>query len=384
MKFEVPFNNDPEIIDYYVERKEHIHFVYWKADDWFSSGRKMENKEIISLDELIKLIQKLKGEWISFNYVLNWKTSNNEEFDLDFRKKYVDFVRFLKNSWVDVVSISNPVLIELIKNEIPDIKIFASVILDVKNLVELKQVIDLWVDYVCLSKSLLKNFNALWKMAKYAKSRNVELFLIANDPCLSQCVMSSYHYDTISSKSIWARSERSYPKMRCTEIFSSSDSSIISSTFIRPEDLEIYEYIWFNNFKLTDREHTTEWNIKAFDSYINRRYEWKLADIMWNWSNRWKKYKKPIKLNSRKFNLDAIKDLKDNMRFVPYIDNRKLDNYLDFWLKYRKDGCANELCEECLYCEKIWKRAIKRNVEERSIVSSNIQKCINKICSIDS
>ncbi len=95
MKFEVPFNNDKNIIDEYIKRKDHISMVYWKVLDNYSHWRKMENKEIISLDELFELIKKLKNNWIPFNYLLNWIIQNNLEYDDIFKEKLFGFINYL-------------------------------------------------------------------------------------------------------------------------------------------------------------------------------------------------------------------------------------------------------------------------------------------------
>ncbi len=167
--------------------------------------------------------------------------------------------------------------------------------------------------------------------------------------------------------------------MKCTKAFAWNNANIISSSFIRPEDLERYKSFWYTNFKLCDRENTTEWNIHSLDAYIKGIYDWNLSDIMSNWSNKWQNYEEPILLDENIFKIENINKLKSHLRFTPYIDNRKLDNFLEFFIKNKYIWCANEICEECNYCRIIWDKTIQKQEIKRKIISSNLDNAINSI-----
>ena len=156
-KFEVPYNGDKKIIDLYKVYKDNIGMIYGRADDKYPNGRNTKTRKPITLDDITTVVEEVRGENISFNYVLNGNYHNNKEYSQEYRKKFTNHVKDLHKRGVDIVTLGNIFLIEMIKQEVPDMKIFASVTLEVDCLRRLKQLEQIGVDYYCPSKTILKN-----------------------------------------------------------------------------------------------------------------------------------------------------------------------------------------------------------------------------------
>lgn len=161
IKFDVPYNWDKNLIKFYISKKDHIEMVYGRAEDWYPQWRKINKWDQISLDNIFEQNNVLLNEWIKFNYLLNWTSHWNQEYDKEYRDKFLNHVKMLRDNWIKIVTIWNLFLLEAVIKEVQWIEVAASITLEVDSLVKLKTICKLWVKYVFLSKVLLKNFNAL-------------------------------------------------------------------------------------------------------------------------------------------------------------------------------------------------------------------------------
>ncbi len=356
--FDVPYNGDPELIDFYIQHKDSIKMVYWRAEDWYPQWRKTSWTAPITIENIITQNKKLVENGITFNYLLNGTSHWNKEYEKEYRDNFLEHIRIIKDKWISMVTIWNLFLLEAVINEIPDIDVASSILLEVDNLTKLKTLVDMWVRTIFLSKVLLKNFNALKNIHQYnLKHPDLKLYLLANDPCLNHCIYTNYHNETLSLLTWNNKTCTSFCRLKCTNKFVSDPWSIISASFLRPEDLYIYEELWHNHIKLCDRKQTTEWIKRMFTAYYNRKYNWLLSDIMAPWSKNNGEYPETEKISEKEFIAKWIDNFRDQLRFTPKINNKELDWYLNFWLKNKPEGCANEDCEKCWYCNNVAKKA---------------------------
>ncbi len=373
--FEVPYNGDFSVLDLYKKFKGQVSMVYGRAEDEYPSGRNTKKRKAITMDEITQVINTLKDEEIPFNYVLNGNFHGNQEYDSDYRKKFVKFVSELQSRGVEIVTLGNLFLIEAVKQEIPDIDIFASILLEADNLTRIKQLERLGVKYYCPSKTTLKNFNLLEKLGKMD---TMVPLLLANDPCLQQCMYTQYHNNALSTfTGEKGAPYQNFSRLHCTQDFASDPRKIISASMIRPEDLSIYQDLGFTHFKLCDRKQTTPWITNMLEAYINESFDGNLSDIMAPWSNIGNKYDKPELVTMGEIESGTID--RSKIRFSPDIDNAALNGYLNYWRNVKKDGCANEDCDPCNYCAKIAKKALRRNESGEEIIVQNIETILTSI-----
>lgn len=381
--FEVPFNGDSELIQIYGDYKDRIAMVYGRAEDGYPQGRKTNKHPPITLENVFHQVETLRGWGIKFNYLLNGTSHGNREFDRQYRNRFVEHVKNLAVNGVEVVTIGNPFLLEVVANEVPEIEVFASVLMEIDCLARLKEISKLGARYVCLSKTLLKNFKALKSIYAHGGVK-VEPVLLVNDPCLHHCAFTTYHNDTLSHLTGGATSCTSYCRLHCTRNFASDKRQIISASFIRPEDLRVYSGLGYSMFKLCDRKQTTEWIARAFQAYACEYYDGNLAEIMAPWNKREGHYDFPKILKKDEIESVGMDECRDQLRFMPYIDNRSLDDYLDYWRAQKQSGCRDEDCDSCEYCAKVATVALRGDPLRSRIVVRNIDVALEASTSINS
>ena len=375
-KLEVPFNGDLKLMETYGRFRKNIAIVYGRSEDGYPQGRNTTKEQPIRIKTIFKLVDMLKSQGIRFNYLLNGSCHGNREFGKRYKKDFVDFVKRLDDNEVYGVTIGNPFLLDLVRERAQKIKIFGSVLLEVDNLTRLKQLgTQNGLDYICLSKTLLKNFDALEAIAKF-KPAGVELIVLANDPCLHNCALTGYHNNTLSHFSAEGGEYPNYCRLHCNADFAKDPRKVISASFVRPEDLGAYQKLGIGIFKLCDRKQTTPWLINTIEAYANGVYNGDLSDIMAPWSNTGGKYPPIEKIQEKDFVKGDMQRIRPNIRFSPSIQNRALDGYLEFWQKIKTGGCANEDCDHCNYCQKIANRAYTPSIERYKVVVSNITKAL--------
>lgn len=89
-----------------------------------------------------------------------------------------------------------------------------------------------------------RDFKLLKKMLLYTKGKNVTLRLIANNLCLHMCPYSIMHGTVqghFSCSDSCSRGDIDYCLMKCLSTKIEDMSNLISSDWIRPEDLCYYE-----------------------------------------------------------------------------------------------------------------------------------------------
>lgn len=379
-KFEVPYNGDDRLVEIYLQHKSRIVMVYGRAEDGYPQGRKTSGLPPITLSQLFNHAIRLRTEGIEFNYLLNGNCFGNREYEINYRRRFVSFVKNLVNHGIRIITIGNIYLMEVISNEVPEANIFASVLLEIDCLSRLKEIEKLGIKYVCLSKTLLKNFEALNNIAKYHNNMVCPV-LLTNDPCLHYCPYTHYHNNTLSHLTGDGVSCVSYCRLHCTKIFLTDPSKIVSASFIRPEDIQLYNQMGYSLFKLCDRKQTTDWIFNVLQAYMNGYYDGNLAEIMAPWNKRSGFYPKPQKLTMENFVTNKINVLRDNLRFTPNIDNRKLDGYLQYWFKHKPGGCGDCDCGVCGYCTRLAKKAVAVDLSNEVIIAENLNTALKYVAS---
>ena len=132
-----------------------------------------------------------------------------------------------------------------------------------------------------------------------------------------------------------------YPMGRCIQS-RSKNIDWIKMNFIRPEDLGLYNTIGIDHFKITGRTGSTNYLCKVIKAYFNGQFSGNLLEL-------WK-------------HLETVDGKIDDSTYIPecYIENRKLDGFLELWFKNEGHICANEECGvSCTYCEKFFNNNIQ-------------------------
>ena len=311
---------------------------------------------------------------LKFNYLLNGTCFDNLEIT---KKGYRDIRKTL--DWlaeinVDGISVSLPMVMEIIKKNYPQFSISASVQVRIDGFEKARYWENLGADKINISYvDLNKNFE---EIKKIKEKTTCKIQTIANLMCMNKCPMVTLHanYNAHASQKNHVNDNFSfdYYLFSCAEKLLSNPVEILKSAFIRPEDLHYYEEAGVDNIKLVERSMTTEALARIVSAYTKRTYDGNMMDLIHGLSKYiiyndnkyyWKGLKyllQPSKINLFKAHklvnqLNALRDEKVfNESFDLYIDNKKLDGFMDF---FHKGNCHRD-CNECNYCNKFADKAV--------------------------
>ena len=360
MKLEVATNWDPALIP--ELKKYPVKEVFGAMDMTpVGSGRPSFVVAKVTKEQVKDYVELVHSYNLEFNYLLNGACMGNMEFDRERHLKLLEHIEWLNNIGVDWVTVTIPYLIEIIKNQFPDIKVKVSTIAHVNSVQRAKFFEALGVDGITLDFNINRDFNLLEKIRKAVKC---ELTILVNDACLYQCPFRYYHYNLLAHSSQDFHPLKGfyidYCIIRCTIAKLSSPAEIIKSRWVRPEDIHLYEEIGIDSFKISGRRMSTKWILNAVRAYSSRRYDGNLFDLLNCITPAVEDEQSPQyrTIMEKTDFLEKEKLLKLSQMFIrakPYIDNRRLDGFINY---FKNQNCLSE-CENCKYCEKIANEAIK-------------------------
>lgn len=384
MKFSVPTNWQKDLVSRI--RLDCIGDLYGQlASDSVGGGRASYALPQISRREAALHIQEIRSKGLRFAYLLNATCLDNKEWTSSGQKRIHRLLDWLVSMGVDSVVVSVPYLLQLIKKQYPKFRVSVSTLAGVNSIERAKYWQDMGADEICLfGPDVNRNFSLLQQIRKNIKSR---LILIANNGCLYRCPFFIYH-GTLNSHASqvnhWSRGFMiDYCRLSCDYRRISEPVNFIRADWIRPEDIHYYEDIGIDKIKFVDRSMKTERISLIVGAYTDRSYAGNLLDlfnfpshgiVFSSWFVRLKYFLRPFAVNLLK--LYRGRSLLGEMKI--YIDNKKLDNFLQ---KFLKEDCTLTSCQECGYCEKVRKQSVKIDPEYHDRTLKNYRRFLDDIIS---
>jgi len=260
-----------------------------------------------------------------------------------------------------------------------------SVFAGVDHLRKAKYWEDLGVDVICLdSLTVNREFDTLKSLRK---GLSCELELLANNNCLQSCPLSPTHMNLLCHSSQSHHQQKGFVIdhciLECSKMKLQSAVNYIRSDWIRPEDLHCYEEIGYHRFKLVERNLPTELMLKRVQAYSERKYQGNLLDLIQPYGQKQEGKSKPqynahsllwkLSFLFRPFKvklteLGLLKKLGEKRGMLTplegpppvYIDNQRLDHFIDRFLKL---SCRDIDCDSCQYCHQFAQKSVQINPE---------------------
>lgn len=395
MKYSIGTNFDLKLLDVLEEydKERTIESLFGKLRlDLLGGARGALFLPQISWKQLKRYIEECHKRKRSFNYLINPMCMDNKEFQKKNYKKIIRFLGKLEQIGVDAITVNSPFLCELIKSKYPGITITVGLCAQVGSLPQIKYWENLGADEITLLENLNRNFSQLENILRYTKTSGIKTRLIANNICLSNCPYTILHGTSQSHASQKGHFSSSfhidYCLLKCNADRYLNPTKLLSSNWIRPEDITYYEELCRktnnSNFsiKLLDRASTTQLLTKVVKAYISRSYDGNLMDILnvASKKNTHKVHMAPFitKALLGLYNINILTDYGNLFDFPDfYIDNKKLDGFIKKFVTSYK--CDREFCndrnldlteknsypnETCNYCKTWANKAVSYNSQE--------------------
>jgi len=342
--------------------------IYGSASDTsVGNGRPSFILGKISDEDMPKYIDNVHKKGCKFNYTMNAPCLNNIEYSIEGHRSIITQLDQLVSIGIDGITVSIPYLLEIVKNRYPQLSVKVSVIAQVNTVKKAKYFENLGADEIILDNMINRDFKLLEEIKRNV---NCKLTLLLNDACIYWCPYRYYHYNLCGHASQTDHVTQGfyvdYCAIRCTMERLQDPSLLLSSRWIRPEDTKIYEDIGYDNFKLSGRRMSTNWIFRATSAYSRKEYNGSLSDII-DYSL------VGIEEDVRTLEFQTIvrgaTDIQSPnfMKLAqftpkrPYINNNKLDGFIDYFV----DGKCNGICDECNYCKEFAKKSLEEDEAER-------------------
>ncbi|RPH38510.1 MAG: hypothetical protein EHM87_25460, partial [Burkholderiales bacterium] len=367
--------------------------VYAKLPyDLVGGGRAGSVLPSVDLAAAAVYIREAHKRGLLFSYLLNAPCLGNLEQTQEGKERLLEFVGQLVELGVDNVSISNLALVALVRRNYPKLSIRGSVLSWPTNLPRLKYQESLGVDPLILPYS---EFNRNFPALEHISSRlSCGIVLFTNIACLYHCHYLAEHACSVGHASQEKQNGPGKHAMldfylwQCTRRRLLQPELFLSSRWIRPEDVHMYEALGVQEFKIIDRSRSTAWLLRATQAYASRRYDGNLLDILsiemlgdpdgFNACIDAQSHESLLELDreERRLRLRMFGLRQRLLALDIMIDNAELSGFLEGFLKIR---CEENFCEDCRYCHRYAARAVRYDRDEAEALVAEIDKLVGDL-----
>ncbi|BCJ94175.1 peptidase U32 [Anaerocolumna cellulosilytica] len=302
-----------------LKSKGFISEVYGQVTEgtFIASGRMPSLLPQVTMKQLEVYLESCKKYNIKFNYTLNASCMSNKE--LIHIKELKQFISELYQMGIRSFTVTLPTLMDTIKSMYDDVEIKASAICEINSPEKASYYKEMGISRIVVEPDITRKFDILEKICKVFGD-GVEI--IVNNMCLKGCPYKMFHYN-FESHGEQMKEHSNYYYHKCSLQKANKAYNYIKLNWIRPEDIYRYSSIGIKSFKIQGRNNKNGDNInKIIQYYLEESFDGNLLDLLTLFTP----------YNS----------------FQPYIDNKKLDGFLEPFYQ-NKDFCTG-LCDTCLYC----------------------------------
>ena len=287
-----------------------------------------------------------------------YATLNSSDLGLrEYASGYLDAfqrdIAHLLDLGVDGFVVALPALIEGIRDVDPNVPISVSTFARIRTVTQADYFLKLGADTVILEEA-----NRDFGLVRGLVRRGARVEVLVNQTCLPACPYRGHHLNTSSLASQPGAPDLrfEYPILECGLEYVRDPAKLISGIFVRPEDLEVYEEAGVHRFKVSGRNRSTDWLVRAARSYAARRHDGDLTEVL-----------SLVQVKGPRAALAAggvgdaaggegLRKAYDVLAEVS-IDNRAFPQ--GFLRRIAQTDCDHRTCEECGYCPSVAERVLK-------------------------
>lgn len=311
----------------------------------FGSGRAAAALPRFSDGEFAQHVGEARRLGFSFSYLLNAACMGGIEGTYEGQRKIRRFLTCLVDVGVDKVTVTSPMLIQLVREYQPAVSIGVSVISYVDSVEKLLFFESIGARRVFLDIDATRNFPLIRAMRK---ATSIELGLIVNSNCRIGCPLKTYHYNVVahlsqtgsfldaSGKATVDTVTPDYIGAHCLLQHHGDKVGVMKTALVRPEDLHYYSEAGIDIFKIQGRGAQPEALLRTIAMYMAGRTPLRHA---------------PLSVFAAGI-------------YGSTLDNAALDGFMAFFARnpYR----CPEGCDNCRHCDQWAERAVS---EDEAVVA---------------
>lgn len=339
LEFAVPYNQDPETLKEIFKLKNwhgnKIREIYLSGPQEYAGSGRITNKT--KLSQTIELVDQIHNEGIRVNLTLNSTCEGPEWYSPEVVKALLEYIQKMHGKHgVESVTIANPLHLQVVRNNLPDIEICASVLSDIDCLQRAALYSKWGANVITPDANINRDLNLLKEIKE---TTNLELRLMVNEGCLYKCPFRKFHFNYISHQSLEPDKESALSGPffgQCQLVTRKDPSQILKSGWVRPEDIRKYSGI-VKYFKIVGRARPKSMVLRTIKAYMEESWDGDLLDIQSS--------------SLGQFGLHEL----------AYLDNKSLDKYGFF----KKITSCDKHCVGCNYCEELASKLVSMDVLTR-------------------
>jgi collagenase-like PrtC family protease len=377
MKLSVAYTFEPGIIPLLAAFPE-VKELYGKlARDIIGGGRSTITLRSTTHRALASSVAQAHRHGLSFNYLINGASLYGMEQTRRGQAAIRRQLDMLAGLGVDAVTVASPYLLRLVKKQYPSFKVRVGVFALVDTPLKVRQWEAMGADTICVSAiACNRDFEKLDSLKRASKG---ELQLIVNASCLLGCCYEPTHMHLLTQSSMRRGGRRGfcldYCFLNCSSAKLKDPTLFLRATWIRPEDLHLYEEIGFHSFKIVERSCPGGLLLKRVAAYARRSFSGNLLEIAGPVAQIKREQGTPMGQRMRMIatmlrpwyvKISTLLDMKryaeaaipheyDKGKAPVYIENAALEGFVE-GMRNRK--CSGLDCTLCGYCESKAKEAV--------------------------
>jgi len=279
---------------------------------------------------------------LRFNYLLNATCMENREYHPRSHRELLDYLDRVVKLGADSVTIATPFLMEVVRDQYPDLEIVASTFCHIDSVRKAVFFEELGVNRMVIPHSIRRKFDLIKGIRRAV---GCDLELLVTNTCIHQCPHAIFHANNSSHASQTSNVEygghyAQYSMFHCNIRRLSDPAEIIRAPWVRPEDVKRYQRLGIDFIKIEGRNRPTDWLLRNAEAHLLGRYDGNLFDLL---AQTVLGYLQHNPLNPEP--LDPL-DI--------YLDNQALEGFLDF---FEEGNCKDE-CSTCSYCDEWAEKAV--------------------------
>ncbi|SHM86435.1 hypothetical protein [Ruminococcus flavefaciens] len=290
ISFDLGCNFDYKLFDFVdqYDKKHAITSFFGKLKfDGLPGGRTASIIPDFTLDQLADYVKECQKRDITFNYLINPLSMDQNEIDPVVGKKIRDFIHQMYDLGIRAFTLNSPILIKYVKREFKDVFVTLGLYAYPTTIQHIEYWRNWGVDEITLDHGFNRKFDLLRKVLTQYKDTDLHLRVIANNLCLRECPFRLAHGCFVghSDPELFSMD---YSLVNCAYKKVTHPAAILTAEFIRPEDVHFYRELAEEtgnkhfSIKLIDRTRTTDFLERVVKSYMAESYDGNLLDIV-NW-----------------------------------------------------------------------------------------------------